>query len=375
MMNSKELWARREEMANKQSQLMNDGMEDEARVVEGQIKELDITMKHILEEEDKLRAEYEAAPKLETVSFGERVLGARDEFKGIDVGFRFENSDPSVVTVAAPVEIEYDLPGKSAALLNNFESTIPSAPAAGSVLFKQRGTQYGSPDTWGGVDGDTGESATKEKVIYTWEDAVANAEVVAGYVPISKQSLRDYDELHTTIESDLLIDLREKRNGKLLNGSNPKGIIGVLNTPGIQTFAEAVAGRYYDAIRMMRTRCMRYARRIPTHVSVHPDIKEAIDLYKTQMGLYQFLGDDILWGMKVVEDFECDGILVYDKYASKKRPVHGVSVEVGYVNDQFVKNELCLLAEETLAYQVKYPNAFVYAAKDDLDVVPSIESE
>ena len=375
MMNSKELWARREEMANKQSQLMNDGMEDEARVVEGQIMELDITMKHILEEEDKLRAEYEAAPAHDAVSFGERILGARDEFDGLQIGFKNTDTTPPVVTVAAPTEVELELPGKGASLLNNFAGTLPSAPAVGSVQYKQRGTQYGAPGTWAGVDGTTGESATKEKVIYTWADATANQETIAGYVPISKPSLRDYDELLSIIESDLLIDLNEATNAKLLTGSNSSGIVGIENTTGIQAFTDAMAGRYYDAIRMMRTLCMKNARRIPTHVCLHPDIKEAIDLYKTQMGLYQFLGDGIMWGMQVVEDFDCEGILVYDAFSAKKRPVHGVSVEVGYVDKQFIQNELCLLAEQSLAFQVVRPNAFVYAEKDDLDVVPSIESE
>lgn len=374
-MNSKELFARRKELDAKQHQLMDEGNVDEARVLEGQIRELDLTLDHTLDEEARLREEYASAPKRDRIGFGEQVLGARDEFKGLEVGFRIENTDPSVLTVSAPAEIELELPGKSASLLNNFESTLPSAPAKGSVQFKRRGAQYGAPDTWAGVDKTTGKSAEKAKVIYTWEDVTANAETVAGYVPISKQSLRDYDELMATIESDLLIDLREKRNGKLLTGTNAAGIIGALNTPGIQTFEEAMGGHYYDAIRMMRTRCMANARRIPTHVCMHPDIKEAIDLYKTMTGLYQYLGDGIMWGMEVVEDFDCDGILVYDKFASKKRPVHGVTVEVGYVNEQFIENELCLLAEETLAYQVKYPNAFVYAEKDDLDATPTVVSE
>ena len=375
MMNSKELWARRQEMADKQHQLMADNMVDEARVVEGQIMELELTLQHTIEEEDKLRAEYEAAPKHDAVSFGERILGARDEFNGLQIGFKNTDTTPPVLTVAAPTEVELELPGKSASLLNNFASTLPSAPAAGSVQYKQRGTQYGAPGTWAGVDGTTGASATKEKVIYTWVDATANQETVAGYVPISKPSLRDYDELLSIIESDLLIDLNEATNSKLLTGSNSSGIVGIENTTGIQAFTDGVGGAYYDAIRMMRTLCMKNARRIPTHVCLHPDIKQAIDLYKTQQGLYQFLGDGILWGMQVVEDFDCDGILVYDAFSAKKRPVHGVTVEVGYYDKQFIQNELCLLAEQSLAFQVIRPNAFVYAEKDDLDVTPTVDSE
>ena len=68
-----------------------------------------------------------------------------------------------------------------------------------------------------------------------------------------------------------------------------------------------------------------------------------------------------------VEDFNCEGIMVYDAFAMLKRPIHGLAVEVGYVNDQFIKNELCILAEETMAFQVKRPDAIVYATKTNLD--------
>ena len=373
MLNSKELFARRQEMADKQHQLMSDGLTDEAMVLEGQIKEIDITLDHVLDEEARLRADYEAAPAVEPKSFGERILGPRDEFSALEVGFRNEDTTPPVLYVAGPAEIELALPGKSASLLNNFASTIPSAPAQGSVQFKRRVAQSGAPGTWGGVNKTTGKSATKEKVVYAWEDAVANAETIAGYVPISKASLRDYDELLSIIESDLLIDLSEVKNGKLLNGSNSGGIVGVQNTTGIQTFTPASGENAYDAIRKMRTLVMKNARRIPTHVCLHPDIKEAIDLYKTTTQLYQYLGDGVLWGMQVVEDFDCDGILVYDSFSAKQRPIHGVTVEVGYVNDQFINNELCLLAEETTAFQVVRPDAFAFADADDF--APSGTSE
>lgn len=383
MQNSRELFAERQRLADNQASLFNEGKEDEARVVEGQIKQIDITLDHILEEEDKLRNEARFSKTNEARTLGELVLGPRNEFRGLEIGdrreVRFRNegegggttqtpasTDPTVVTVGSPTEIDLTIPGKNPALLNNFASTLPSVPAVGSVSYRQRSTQYGSPDTWGGVK--DGKSATKEEVIYTWKDAVANKETVAGYVPISKESLRDYDELMGVINSDLLIDLNEKTNSKLLTASNNSGIVGIQNTTGILAFTAAMGGLYYDAIRIMRTQVMKTARRIPTHVCLHPDIKQAIDLYKTETGLYQPLGSDgSLWGMIPVEDFDCGGLLVYDAYAAKKRPIHGITVEPGYINDQFVNNELSLLAEHTLAFQVTFPDAFCYAAKADLD--------
>lgn len=362
MKTSKQLFAHRRELDAEQHRLMDEGNVDEARVIEGQIREVDITLDHVLEEEGKMRDAYAAAPA-SPKSLAERILGARDEFAGLEVGFR--NDGNPVVSIPAPAEIELDIPGKREGLLLDFAATIPSAPAKGSVHYKQRSTQTGAPDTWAGVDPYTGESAAKEKVLYTWKDALANEEVIAGYVPVSKQTLKDYDELASIIQSDLIIDLSEKRDEKLLTGTNQDGIVGAINTVGIQSFTTHMGGLYWEAIRKMRTECMENGRAIPTHVCMHPDIKEAIDLYKDEQGRYQLL--DTFWGMIPVEDFNCEGIMVYDAYAMKRRPIHGLAVEVGYVNDQFIRNELCILAEETLAFQVIRPEAVVYATKTNLD--------
>ena len=365
--NSKELWAERNKLVENQRALMAEDKVDEARIVEGQIKQIDLTLEHVLDEEEKLRSSA-SIKKTPRASFAEQILGARDEFRGLEVGFRAEG-DPTVTTVTAPTETELTIPGKRPALLNNFAATLGSAEAAGDVEFKQRSTQYGEPGTWGGVT--NGTSATKSKVVYTWKTAKALKETIAGYVPVSKDTLKDYAELATIIENDLILDVNEKENGKFLTGNNSTGIVGILNTAGILVYTTASAALYYEAIRIMRNKVMKEARRVPTHVCLNPDIKAAIDLYKTETGLYQFLGDNVLWGMEVVEDFDCDGILVYDATCARKRPVHTMSVEVGYVNAQFIQNELSILAEKTTALQVTYPDAFCYASKTDLDKAPT----
>lgn len=366
MQNSKELFAERQRLADSQSLLVADGKLDEARVVEGQIKQVDITLEHVLDEEEQLRNSVKFANPVENMTLAQHALGARDEFTELPIGFKkVLDVDPTVVTVTAPREIELELPAKQPIVFPGFASTLQSVPAVGSVDFKQRSTQYGEPDTWGGVA--DGSSATKAKVIYTYKDQTAHKETIAGYVPISKDTLKDYPELSAIINSDLVIDLQTKRNQKFVNGNNANGIVGIENTPGILTFEAAIGGLYYEAIRLMRTKVMKTARRVPTHVVLSTEIKEAIDLYKTETGLYQFLGDGVLWGMNVVEDVDASGILVYDVYAAKARPVHGMTVEVGYVNDQFIKNELCILAEETTALQVSYPDAFCFADKETLD--------
>lgn len=361
ILNSKELWQERNRLVEEQRKFADAQDEDKALIIQGQIEQLDITLDKVITDEDEMRRQ-PVAPKASAKSFGEMILGDRNEFKGIDVGFR---NEASVVTVGAPTEIELVLDPKQASPYDNFASTLRETAAIGSVSYKQRAAQTGTPATWAGVT--DGASATKAQVLYAWKDAVANKETIAGYVPISKDTLADYDELLSIIQGDLLLDLNEVTDAKYWGGSNSTGIVGIKNTQGIQVFDTAMAGQYFDAIRKMRTKVMTTSRRVPTHVCISPTVKEAIDLYKTENGLYQSLGSDNYWGMKVVEDPNCDGILVYDATAALRRSIHGTTVEVGYYNDQFIKNELSILAEHTKALQVRFPDAFCYASVTDLD--------
>jgi HK97 family phage major capsid protein len=345
---------------------------DEAHRCEGGIEQLMATIRERTVDEDSARANAAAsagqAPR--AASFGEQILGARNEFRGVELGFK---NTATVLHTGRPTEVDLELPAQLPGLFGGFAATLQEVPmSAGAVTYKRRGTQTGHASTWGGVTPETGttngNSAAKQMVLFDWVDVTATAETIAGYVPVSKQSLRDYDTLMSIIESDLLIDLNEQTDAKYLNGNSQNGIVGIHNTTGIQIFSTGVGGLYYDAIRKMRTLVMQNARRIPTHVCVAPAIKEAIDLYKTTTNLYQTIGDgNKYWGMEIVEDFNEAGIMVYDNRAAKRRSVLGTTVEVGYVNDQFIKNELCLLAEHDKALQVMYPNAFCTATKAALD--------
>ncbi len=345
ILNSKQLWGERKRLADAQASLMAEDKVDEARIVEGQIKQLDLTIEHVIDAESELRSAPMPAKPADT--FGVRILGARDEFRGVDVGFR---NEASVVHVGGPTEIELEIPGKTPSLLTNFASTLLEAPAQGSVAYKQRAAQTGEPATWAGVTG--GSSAAKAKVLYAWKDAVANKETVAGYVPVSKDSLMDYDELIDIIENDLLIDLEKVADAKYLGGNSSTGIVGILNTTGIQAYTAKEDKQYFDAIRRMRTKVMLNSNRIPTHVCVSPEIKEAIDLYKTSTGLYQALdiihpdtrpGDEIFVDIEVVgvePDGERSVVFKFDLHVrTELAGFHVVDVGAGRGDERLVERD------------------------------------
>lgn len=378
METSKQLFARREALAAEQESLVQGGSIEDAMRLEGRIQEVDDQLRRALDAEDTMRVEAKAAPKA-AKSYGESILGARDEFRGLEIGQVLDSGETPVVWTSGPEEFDPYLPELGASLLSGFAGTLREVAAIGSVNYKQRVLpQATAPATWAGVTPAAGQtpqySALKQQVLYEWKDAVALKECIAGYVPVSKDALKDYDMMMYIIENDLRDQVAEVEDAKMVAGSNANGIVGITNTVGIQTFTDGVGGVYFDAIRKMRTLCVQNARRIPTHVAMSPEIKEAIDLYKTTQGFYQSLGEGRYWGMEAVEDANVDGILVYDAASALRRPIHGLSIEVGYYNDQFIKNELSVLVEKTTALQVVRPSAFVFAEKDDLDAKPSVSA-
>ncbi len=101
LFNSKELWAERQKLADSIGGLVAEGKVDEARIAEGQVKQLDITLEQVLADEAALRDSARIAEPAARATFGEQILGPRDAFDGIEFGFKAEAADPSVVSATS----------------------------------------------------------------------------------------------------------------------------------------------------------------------------------------------------------------------------------------------------------------------------------
>ena len=72
-LNSKQLWQERSRLAEEQHKAADSGDQNKALIIEGQIQQLDLTLEHVIEEEDAARNA--PAPKVPTpkASFAERI--------------------------------------------------------------------------------------------------------------------------------------------------------------------------------------------------------------------------------------------------------------------------------------------------------------
>jgi len=215
----------------------------------------------------------------------------------------------------------------------------------------------------------TAENTAKPQSDLKFDLVNTSAKVIAHWMKASRQILDDFAQLRSIIDNRLLYGLAYVEEAQLLNGDgtgqNLNGII-----PQATAFAAPITLPSPTSIDMMRLAMLQAAlAEYPATGHVMNPIDWAwIETLKDSEGRYiignpQGSINPTLWGLPVVETqaiavdkfltgaFKL-GAQVFDRWDAR--------VEVGYVNDDFTKNLLTILAEERLALAVYRPEAFIY---------------
>jgi HK97 family phage major capsid protein len=312
-----------------------------------------------------------SAPK----DLAEMFLGARNDFHGLALGTKNIYTMPrNAVTVPATPQItDPEFPG-SVDTIRGFADTLAQAGTDGDVRYFRLTSSTNGAAQWSG-------SGTKAESSYTWEPFVANLAWVAHHTPIAKESVSDYGQLEGIIRNELGLGLAQAKSRDALVGSNSSGIIGVLNTTGIQTYTTKTDDNVYDSVRRMARLCRKNSGLIPTHVAMSSAVHEELDLLKGDDGHYLAINiNGQVWALKIVEDDYLEvadtttptttheGAMVYANTGATWYTKETDNIEIGLVANQFIENAYTLLAEGRHALAVKYPKAFVYNKAAIIDV-------
>lgn len=355
---------------------------DDARRMEGQIEELNNMLRDAVAAQDEAMSQTVLAkisqPSFVARTLSQRFLGARDAFKPLAIGTTL--TAQNVISVEDPTIEETTIPGWGASPLYAFCDTLAHGTTTGDVKYMRRKTHTQKAAIWK-------SGQTKAESIYDWEKKTAPIEIIAHTVPVEEPTLQRYGELQNVIEVELENGIVEKRDENCLVGNNQEGIVGVLNTAGIQTYTAKSDDHVIDSIRRMVTMAIMNSRLYPTHIAVAPQVKEAIDLLKDNNNAYlTLMTNGRIWNLPVVEDINLVttttkevsgatkttmhfGCIVYYGNAATLFGVDTMKLAVGTVNDQFAKNQLTLRMEESNALKIVYPDAFVYCA----DAIAAVE--
>ena len=213
------------------------------------------------------------------------------------------------------------------------------------------------------------EGAAKPGSDLKFDLVTTSAKVIAHWMKASRQILSDVSQLRSVIDQRLLYGLAYAEGQQLLNGDgtgqNLNGII-----PQATAYAAPITIADATSIDLMRLAMLQAAlAEYPATGHVMNPIDWAfIETLKDSEGRYiignpQGTASPTLWSLPVVttQAIAVDkfltgafklGAQVFDRWDAR--------VETGYVNDDFTKNLVTILAEERLALAVYRPEAFIY---------------
>jgi HK97 family phage major capsid protein len=224
----------------------------------------------------------------------------------------------------------------------------------------------------------TAEGAAKSQTDFDLVVASANVKKVTAYIKVTKEMLDDVALLRSEIDQELTELINLRIDDQLLNGTgltvNLTGIVTNATAWGAGAFALSIPEpTNYDvlatAINQVRVNLFE-----PNYIVMHPTDVTKMKLSKASDGHYVLppfssVDGTSVEGIKVVANtgVTIDKFLVGDFSKAGVRFKEGLTINVGYENDDFTKNLVTILAEARLVQRVKsnHYGAFVYGDFSD----------
>jgi HK97 family phage major capsid protein len=224
----------------------------------------------------------------------------------------------------------------------------------------------------------TAEGAAKSQTDFDLVVASANVKKVTAYIKITKEMLDDVPLMRSEIDQELTELINLKIDEQLLSGSgsgvNLTGIVTNATPWAAGAFALSIpTPTKWDVLRTAINQ-VRVNLFEPNYIVVHPTDVTGMELSKDTTGQYimpPFIATDgtTISGIRVVTNtgVTLDKFLVGDFSKAGVRFKEGLTINVGYENDDFTKNLVTVLAEARLVQRVKsnHYGAFVYGDFSD----------
>lgn len=246
--------------------------------------------------------------------------------------------------------------------------------SAGSVEYVREEAVTGEAETQ-----THGSPKAELSVEYTLQQVPVRT--IAGWMPVQNQQLEDWSQLRSLIDGRLRYSVKRTEEQQIIfgdgNAPNIEGIMDVAGTQDIATNGRYSAAQHtlIDVVRMGITDVF-VAGYEPNAVVLHPYDWETILLEKGTDDRYVWAvvtdnNGSRIWGVRVVEsvgaqsrapaDIARRELIVGDwQMGAQLLDRMDLTIQVGLVNDQFVRNMRTILAEERIALPIYAPAAFAH---------------
>lgn len=222
--------------------------------------------------------------------------------------------------------------------------------------------------------GSVAHSAQKPEGAMSMDSVTEAVRTIAVWLPVEEQQLSDYPALSGLINGELLYDVNKHLEELVMyGGGTGEDFSGILTDPAVLGARTSGGDTLIDVARRGITD-VRRAGYEPNAIMVDPLDWEDIVLEKGSDNRYVWVvvtdgATQRLWAVPVIEtvameDFSGNqteernllvgdfmrGATLWDRMASQ--------IAVGWINDQFIRNQRTILAEARAAFGVKRPGAF-----------------
>lgn len=209
-----------------------------------------------------------------------------------------------------------------------------------------------------------GAAFAESTIVYT--EQTADLRSIGTYLPVTEEQLEDAGEVESLLNYDLPMMARQVIDEQLLIGNGtPPNIRGIDNTASIQTQAQG-AETFIDALGTCISMITTGARGSANLILMRTQELWTLSKAKDTQGRY-LLADPgaafrpMVWGVPIAahDSLTANRVLTLDTMFWRPVWRKGITYTRGLINDDFIKNKLCLKADARVGLKAPRPQACV----------------
>jgi hypothetical protein len=211
------------------------------------------------------------------------------------------------------------------------------------------------------------EAGTYAEDAFVFTRRTSPVRKIGSEIPVTDEQLDDIPGMNALLNNRLAFGVRARIDQQIMVGDGSGSTLtGLFSASNIQTQAKAAdptANAIFKAITLVRVS----GRATPTHVFMHGTDIQNLRLAQNAQGDYQFgppyaAGESSAWGLPIIQT---EALTAGNALVASINPMwvqlfyrKDIEVQVGFINDQFVKGQKTLRADARVALWIGRGQAF-----------------